>query len=520
MSDCQRLNFQNFQIDRNDEMDKKIREKDVSIEKLKLTISSLEKNISLLDDQISAYKDQLKTMATENADRLKEHELEKLQLNEFNKQILETREQCMVQMKSLEEKLVHKENVIRALQIAEPALNIVESETKRDAVQLKEENEKLKQVVKQMREEMENLALNESPSASSTVATEANAEFVKDLESQLLDVKQKNRQLQTKLDEYMLAIKAPDSIPDNTIINSHIKTLNETVSILRKEKMDLTAFCKKQQAKLQHIERLQHDQSEQARLKQTQIETLQYEMSSQARRNTTEINNLKQTLANCELELSATRKEADEYHKGTIEKGSEVAALESMVSELKMKLSTSGTQVNFGAQEMFIQQLQDEIKRLSRVNSQLQMKARQSHHQALRSRQETGGLEEAIGETKSLSVNDLIRLKEVEGLKVKLKSAAKFISHLIQEKEHLIEMSNQLRGELNRIKYDNESLSLVRINRDVTDALMEKRESSSRCDKSISPAYKDALQTRLQDLEKKQYELTKKVRDAVNVFSF
>ena len=59
---------------------------------------------------------------------------------------------------------------------------------------------------------------------------------------------------------------------------------------------------------------------------------------------------------------------------------------------------------------------------------------------------------------------------------------------------------------------DNDSLSLIRINRDTTDSLMEKQiGSGSKCNKSISPAYKDTLQTKLQELEKKQYELTKQV---------
>ena len=101
--------------------------------------------------------------------------------------------------------------------------------------------------------------------------------------------------------------------------------------ILRKEKVDLTALCKKQQTKLVHLEKNANDMNEQVRVKQTQIETLQYEMNSQTRRTSTEINNLKQTLANLELELSATRREADEYHKMTIEKSSEVASLETKV---------------------------------------------------------------------------------------------------------------------------------------------------------------------------------------------
>ncbi len=54
-------------------------------------------------------------------------------------------------------------------------------------------------------------------------------------------------------------------------------------------------------------------------------------MNSQTRRTTTEINNLKQTLANLELELNGTRREADEYHKATIEKNSEIASLETKV---------------------------------------------------------------------------------------------------------------------------------------------------------------------------------------------
>ena len=103
------------------------------------------------------------------------------------------------------------------------------------------------------------------------------------------------------------------------------------VDILRKEKVDLTAMAKKQQTKLVHMERLLGELNEQNRQKQAQIETLKYEMSSQTRRATHEVENLKQTVANLELELSGTRREADEYHKATIERTSQVAALETKV---------------------------------------------------------------------------------------------------------------------------------------------------------------------------------------------
>lgn len=45
-----------------------------------------------------------------------------------------------------------------------------------------------------------------------------------------MEAKQKNRQLQSQIDEFVLKQKLPDSLSDNTIINSHIKTINETIS--------------------------------------------------------------------------------------------------------------------------------------------------------------------------------------------------------------------------------------------------------------------------------------------------
>lgn len=479
----------------------------------------------------------------------------------FTKQVMESRDQALNRVKVLEDQLTHKENVIKALQTAEPSMSLSHFESAE--FQLKEENEKLKQIIKQMREEMENIAsepeqriptkLNSNgysehknnhdlvkpqPVLITTPLVNPNAgkvEFEEDLKKQVLDLKQKNRHLQAQLDDIITKQKLPDNITDNTIINSHIKSLNDTINTLRKEKVDLTTFCKKQQTKLIHIEKMLNEQNEQMRQRQSQIETLQYEMNSQTRRSTNEINNLKQTLANLELELNTTRREADEYHKVAIEKNTEMSALETKISELKLKLSTSGTQLNFGAQELFIQQLQDEIKRVNAVNQQLQIKARQQHHQLLREQQNvksspskpasssscssSNGVFEDPVSTSSLSsppssLNELTLRKEADGLKSKLKTAAKFISQLIHEKEHLIEMSNQLRGELNRIKFDNENLAIQRINRETSNHILYSERPVSpvtpRKHQHKSPS-RTALDNKLEQLEKKQYELTKKV---------
>ena len=130
------------------------------------------------------------------------------------------------------------------------------------------------------------------------------------------------------------------------------------------------------------------------------------------------------------------------------------------ISELKLKLSSSGTQINYGAQELFIQQLKDEIERLTRVNHQLQLKARQQHHQLQREHEQQQQQHTMRAhETSFLHANNNNSGQgdgEGEGSwRAKLRMAAKYITQLIGEKEHLIEMSNKLRGELNRIKCTN-----------------------------------------------------------------
>jgi hypothetical protein len=118
--------------------------------------------------------------------------------------------------------------------------------------QLREENEKLKQIIKQMREDMENLAnepeklvVNKEARNEHLIPEKieeilgkekpsglARTEYEEDLKRQLLEAKQKNRQLQAQLDDYVMKQKLPDNITDNTIINSHMKSMSDTISTI------------------------------------------------------------------------------------------------------------------------------------------------------------------------------------------------------------------------------------------------------------------------------------------------
>jgi len=410
----------------------------------------------------------------------------------------ESRQQVLMHVHQLEDKVKQKDTLINALKSANPALNLIEVESQE--FQLKEENENLKRIIKQMRDEMENLAekiptkddnVLYKPMSSQlplVISDKANEEFVNEVRNENFKLKEKNRELQSQIDTFVLKQKMPDKITDNTIINNHVQSLNETISMLRKEKVELTSFSKKQQTRLIHIEKNSSDNSEQLRVKQTQIETLHYELNSQTRRTTTEINGLKQRVADLELELNESRREADEYHKMAIEKNSEIASLELKVSELKMKLSTSGKQLNFGAQELFIQQLQDEIERLN--------KKLLSNLSANKSAGGVGG-DALVG---GATINEINYMKEVEALKTKLKCAAKHISQLIQEKQQLIEMSNQLRGEMQKLKQRNDDLVMSKLARDT-----EHHHIEIQTPRNI----RNQSENKLQKLEDMQYDLTR-----------
>lgn len=447
--------------------------------------------------QIEAEKSNLKTEWQKKYLQLENSKIEDSDL--VNKSLQESRDKALAQVENLEQKLAYKESVIKSILSSDPLGSHVDQIQNLSENKLRDENDRLKMIIKQMRQEMEIIESGNGNRAQT---------FNQDLEEQILQLKQKNRDLQSKVDEYVVGQKMPDSkLTDNTILNSHMKSLNDTIDLLRKEKVDLTAFCKKQQAKLICMEKQVNDAGEKDRLKQTQLDTLKYELSSQERRMNAEISNLKSIGQNLELELQTTRREADEYHKITIEKNSEISALEHKITELNLKLSSCGQTINFGAQELFIEQLKEEIKRVSDLNQQLQIKGRQLNHENLRLRQtKSSGRENVIDDFDSEYGNgqdnepfeSVIKYRqEVDVLKTKLKTAAKYINGLIEEKEHLIELSNQLRGELNRVKFDSEQMALVRANRD-SEFMVE----------MVKP--KTMLENRLEQLEKKQYELTKK----------
>ena len=146
---------------------------------------------------------------------------------------------------SLRAELTRKQHLVEAMQAADPAAAAVATTSSA----LSDENAKLKQIVKQMRLEMEEMAAMRVPEKLPKVAKKeeeeeattkrAESQLVNDVASQLALAKKSNRELQAQLDKMALqddraaaavGVSKPSVTTDSAMINSHIKTLNDTIS--------------------------------------------------------------------------------------------------------------------------------------------------------------------------------------------------------------------------------------------------------------------------------------------------
>ncbi|XP_067860264.1 coiled-coil domain-containing protein 57 [Heptranchias perlo] len=316
-----------------------------------------------------------------------------------------------------------------------------------DAIRkLQQQNLNLRTVIAQMRKEMEMLSeqiqanqsrdksfddigsLKSPKETSKDVIIPYTPEYVKSLEGEVYELKQKCRKLEGQLEDISKAsskTKIPlPSLPvsaDNAYLQNHTRTLNETIGGLRAEKVSAAATAKKHEARIVHLDSLVTQLTQQARQKQVEIDQLRYELTSQQQRTSTELLRLNERIAELELQLVEARREADEYFKGNLQQNLETVALGNEVSALKLDL-VSGRAPVVVEQSELVKELQGEVLRL--------------RQQLVHSR---------LGNSPSQQQSSTVSV-----LQAKLKQAARYISQLSRDKQQLIEMGNRLRAELVR----------------------------------------------------------------------
>ncbi|XP_073444244.1 coiled-coil domain-containing protein 57 isoform X2 [Dendrobates tinctorius] len=295
---------------------------------------------------------------------------------------------------------------------------------------LHQQNSELREVIDQMRREMESLCDQISPAPPegtepppcNTMENVVTADYVRSLEAEIRDLKLKNRLSEEKLQEALspkdnseLPSKAKAVSPDNVYIQNHISSLNETIGALRADKVASAASHKKLEARTAHLESLVTELTQKVQQKQAEISQLQFQLNSETRHNQATISSLRHRQSELEMQLTEARKEAEEFFKGNLKQNLETVELGNKVSALKLELASQRVPVVL-SESSTVKELREEILTL---------------------RQQLGALTSPGGGPSNPYT-----------LRNKLKEAVKKISQLSLEKQQLIDMGNRLRAEL------------------------------------------------------------------------
>ncbi|KAM9296219.1 coiled-coil domain-containing protein 57 [Gastrophryne carolinensis] len=355
----------------------------------------------------------------------------------------------------------------------EPITGVLPDFASSEIQKLQEQNSELRQVIGQMRQEMETLCEQissaapgqEEPQATGTPGAAPPADYVKSLEEEIRSLKQKNREMEEQLqtlpspkDPSDLPSTAKPVLPDNFYIQAHIKNLNETIGALRADKVASAAVVKRLEARAAHLDSMVADLTQKVQQKQAEVNQLQFQLSNESRQSQTTISSMQQRQADLELQLAEARKEAEEYFKGNLKQNLETIGLGNEVCALKLELASKRVPVMLSENET-VKHLHEEILTL---------------RQQLATLTASGG-----GPAGSYKLRN------------KLQEAVKKISQLTMEKQQLIDMGNRLRAELASAE---------------ASAPKTSSQSVPRTPPSKFPATEP--QNRLSALESLQYELT------------
>ncbi|XP_070187035.1 coiled-coil domain-containing protein 57-like isoform X2 [Littorina saxatilis] len=434
--------------------------RDVELQAAHEEISRLKSDLAQRKDDLDRYKkellqaterekslDQSKTQAELDWQRRCE-ELERRQYNKSEDLIIsltQSRDEALAECKEKSRELEHSKMMLRAVSrdrdIALATLKKhdipldknfklqIDKHNEQEAENLRDQNQSLRAALASMKQMMESMG-HTVPTAVA-IDTHQDNEYVTTLEKELKKLKHEKRDLAEKVATAerfgRLAVQPPpDSEPilsevKDSNIRNHIKSLNDMLGVLRGEKVELAAVVKKQQVRIQHLEEELEEARKEPRELQVTLEQLRYENGAQQRRHAAETAAQRQRITLLEGQLSEAQREADMFHQASVENNAELTALRNQISSVKLDLAERHPAVNFGAQELVIQQLQEELK-------------------SSRQRAASAGFEphEAAG-TSSDSPSEH---------KAKLRQAAQLITQLVREKQQLLELSNKLRAEL------------------------------------------------------------------------
>ncbi|XP_076459611.1 coiled-coil domain-containing protein 57-like [Babylonia areolata] len=438
--------------------------RDVELQAAQEEVSRLKSDLAQRKDDLDRYKKELR-QATEREKHLEQtktqveldwqRRCEDLERRQYNKSedlitsLSQARDQALAECKEkgreLEQSKMLLRSVCRDRDMALATLkkhdipldkNLklqIEKQNEQELENLRDQNQSLRAALSSMKQMMESMG-HSVPSAVA-VDSALDNEYVSSLEKEIKALKQEKRELAEKVavaEKFgRLATQPPSdsaavmSEVKDSSVRSHIQSLNDMLGVLRGEKVELAAAVKKQQARIHHMEEALEEAAKQPREMQVMIEQLRYESNAHQRRHAAESAAQRQRITALEGQVTEAQKEADMFHQASVENNAELTALRNQVSSLKLELAEKRPAVNYGAQELVIQQLQDELN-------------------SLRQRGVSAGFNLPDGKGGAGGIGT----DSAPALRAKLQQAAKHIAQLVKEKQQLLELSNKLRAEL------------------------------------------------------------------------
>uniref|UniRef100_A0A7M5V707 Uncharacterized protein n=1 Tax=Clytia hemisphaerica TaxID=252671 RepID=A0A7M5V707_9CNID len=235
-----------------------------------------------------------------------------------------------------------------------------EEASERDLLQ---QNEQLRDVIKEMRLEMEQLIQHDEPTRGNQDDDNHQA-----LREKITELEKENEKLVLKLEEANKSKKPPSGSPKSVPVDfsnqrelrEHLKELNETICYLRNEKVQLSAFLTSKDAKIRHLHKtiLQSEQEKQDLL--LQLENMKYNQRSHDQLDHQAIKTMKDRISELELQLEESQSQAQAYFKGALERNLDATQISKKLSQSKFK----GLGANSEDQNAVIDTLRKEMKNL------------------------------------------------------------------------------------------------------------------------------------------------------------
>nr|XP_026694466.1 coiled-coil domain-containing protein 57 [Ciona intestinalis] len=358
------------------------------------------------------------------------------------------------------------------------------------ANELELQNQQLKSVIRQMTSELHEIAenkkntpvgFNEAPTRD--FPSHDNGSYVKSLENELLFVKREKRLLEEKCERLSgleqkkeIEKTVADVSSDHPCVQSHIGSLNKTISDLHAEKLELKSEVQKLNLQVNH-HRLVSQQHENAGKELSQkLQQVEVELTAMKHKGHKEAMNLRSKISDLTLQFNEAKRESDEFYRKGIHDNLEVTKLRNQISEMSLAFAAKTPWTLETSQAPLVQSLSTE-------NTQLKAQLAAKSH----------ALE--------LSPKKLDNLTNTQ-LRVKLKQAQGQISSLVQEKSRLLELGNRLRLKLRGFQENNDDDENKQPNKSTIEK--ERREFQKKEEKE-----KREKESRLKEMENLQYDLTK-----------